>query len=138
MSFLYSHVVKFHETDAARRLFFAEQLKIAHDAYEEFLCQGGLRLGDIVAKSDYSLPIVHTEADFHAPLFVGDKITVRIEVERVGKTSFTLDYTFSKAAGQEVGTVKTVHVAVDKVSGTSRRLPAELQELLEQAKKRAA
>lgn len=129
MPFTYQTTIKFHETDAAARLFFAQQFKICHDAYEAWLEVAGLRLADIVTGEDFALPIVHAEADFLAPLFVGDRLLVVVEIAKVGQSSFTLGYTLQKGR-QTVGTARTVHVAVDKKRGQKIRLPDKLRQIL--------
>ncbi len=129
-NFTYETSIKFHETDAAGRLFFAHQLKLAHDAYEAFLQTSGLPLAIIVLDRPYDLPIVHAESDYMAPLFVGDKIRIDLTVERIGNSSFTLAYDFWGQNGRPVGRAKTVHVAVDSKTGETMALPKEIRQLL--------
>ncbi|MDQ7063604.1 MAG: thioesterase family protein [candidate division KSB1 bacterium] len=130
-NFSYETSIKFHETDAAGRLFFAHQLKLAHDAYEAFLQTSGLPLAIIVQDRPYDLPIVHAESDYLAPLFVGDKIRIELTVERIGNSSFTLGYDFRGQNGQSVGRAKTVHVAVNSKTGEKMALPEEVRRILE-------
>lgn len=129
MPFTYQTTIKFHETDAAARLFFAQQFKICHDAYEAWLEAAGLRLADIVTREDFAFPIVHAEADFLAPLFVGDRLSVTVDIAKIGQSSFTLEYALQKGP-QAVGTARTVHVTVDKMSGQKIRLPDKLRQIL--------
>ena len=119
--------VKLHDTDAAGLLFFANQFRMAHDAYEVFLGQIGFGFARIFQDGDFLLPIVHAEADYKARLQVGDKVTIRLTVEKVGDSSFVLLYDLSDADGKSVGTVRTVHVCTDKGSGEKRNLPDELR-----------
>jgi len=129
-TFSYETSIKFHETDAAGRLFFAHQLKLAHDAYEAFLQASGLPLADVIRDRPFALPIVHAESDYLKPLFVGDAIRIELTVARIGESSFTLNYTFFNAAGEKVGEASTVHVAVDEKNGRKIPLPEELRRIL--------
>ena len=69
--YTYATSVKLHDTDAAGLLFFAHQLTMVHDAYESFMESAGFSLGRVIRESDFLIAIVHTEADFTSPLYVG-------------------------------------------------------------------
>ena len=128
-AFSYQTTIKFHEVDAAGRLFFAHQLRIAHDAYEAFLESAGLPIAEIIRDRSYDLPLIHAESDYLAPVFVGDNIRVHLLVDRIGASSFTLAYQFFNDQ-QLVGRAKTVHVAVDSGTGKKIALPEEIMEKL--------
>ncbi|MBI5415370.1 MAG: hypothetical protein HZA29_00995, partial [Candidatus Omnitrophica bacterium] len=68
---------------------------------------------------------------YKAPLFVGDVLEVRVTVEKVGQTSFTLTYILLNAKQEIVGTGRTVHVAVSKATQQKILLPADLRAKLE-------
>ncbi|MCR4337050.1 MAG: acyl-CoA thioesterase [Candidatus Omnitrophica bacterium] len=133
--YTYSTKIKLHETDAAGLLFFSHQLKLMHDAYESLLEKIGFGFADLIRKKPYFLPIVHAEADYDAPLFVGDVITIGVTVERIGKTSFTFAYTITDQKKRRVGAGKTVHVTMNKKTRNKISLPAELRTAIEKIKK---
>ncbi len=122
----YQTKIKLHDTDAAGILFFSNQLKIAHDAYESFFEDIGFSLAKIIHKEDFFLPIVHSETEYKSPLSVGDLIEVQTTVARVGTTSFTLAYKILNAVKDIVGAVKTVHVSIDKKTRKKIPLPSVL------------
>jgi 1,4-dihydroxy-2-naphthoyl-CoA hydrolase len=119
--------VKLHDTDVAGLLFFANQFKMAHDTYEGFMEQIGFGFARILQSEDFLLPIVHAEADYKARLQVGDSLTIRLTVEKIGDSSFVLLNSLSNTDGKSVGTVRTVHVCTDKGTGKKRSLPDELR-----------
>ena len=123
-------VVRLHDTDAAGLLFFANQFKMAHDAYESFLEHIGFSFTRILRDEDFLLPIVHAEADYKERLRAGDRLTVCVKIERIGDSSFVLSYDLFTAGDRSVGAVRTVHVCTDKVSGSKRRLPDDLRQAL--------
>ena len=85
----------------------------------------------IFEKLDFNLLIVHTEADFMIPLRINDQIAILLKVEKIGKTSFTLNYIITNLNKQVVGKVNTIHVCVDKDRGEKKVLPEELVNALQ-------
>lgn len=128
--YVYQTKIKLHETDAAGLLFFGNQFKIIHDAYECVLENFGFSFAELLKGRDFFLPIVHAESDFKKPLFVGDVIEIQVTVDEIGKTSFSFAYTLLDAAQDIVGTAKTVHVTMDKKKQAKIPLPQELKDKL--------
>lgn len=126
---MYTHqtTIRLHHTDAAGLLFFAEQFNLAHDAYESFMESIGFPFAPLLRASQYLLPIVHAEADFGAALSTGDKIAIQVTAERIGDTSFTLGYALLRNGSESVGSVKTVHVLIDKRTGQAITILPELR-----------
>ncbi|HSW40112.1 MAG TPA: thioesterase family protein [Acidobacteriota bacterium] len=122
--------IRLHNTDAGGRLFFAEQFRLAHDAYESFMESAGYPFAALPADASFLIPIVHARADFLKPLFAGDRITIRMTAEKIGDTSFTLGYTFLRNGAEPVGTARTVHVLTDKKDGRKHSLVPQLREKL--------
>ncbi len=125
--FIHETKIRLHHTDAAGLLFFAEQFNLAHDAYESFMESIGYPFAPLLRTSTYLLPIVHAEADFGAALNTGDNITIHLTAERIGDTSFTLKYLLFRDKTEQVGSVKTVHVLVDKRTGQTLTLLPDLR-----------
>jgi 1,4-dihydroxy-2-naphthoyl-CoA hydrolase len=128
--FTYETSVKLHDTDAAGLLFFAHQFTLAHDAYELFMESIGESFHKIINHSDYLLAIVHAEADFKKPLFSGDRLIINLTPQHLGNTSFTLIYDLRNTDGVSVGTVRTVHVCIDKQTRKKKPLPEDLRKAL--------
>lgn len=128
----YQTKIKLHETDAAGLLFFSNQFKMIHDAYESLLERIGFGFAALIREKSFFLPIVHSEADYKSPLFVGDLVEIRIRVENVGETSFTFSYELLDASQNLVGTARTVHVTMDKASRRKIPLPADLRGKIEE------
>lgn len=130
--FSYKTSVKMHDTDAAGRIFFARQLYMFHDAWEAFVEKKGLSFAALLRKREYFFPIVHAEADYKAQLFVGDRLTVRVKVGKLGTSSIRMHYELLR--GKElVGLGNIVHVAVSNKTGKTIPLPAELKKKLRSA-----
>ncbi len=133
--FTYKTQIHFHHTDAAGRIFFANQLTMVHDAYEKLLEKFGFSFSQMLKGEKVFLPIVHAESDYLAHLFVGDSIDIRIAVGHIGTTSFSFLYTI-KRGRTTVGTAKTVHVTIDSRTDKKTPLPKKLRQALEQYSKK--
>lgn len=131
--FEYKTQIFMHHTDAAGRLFFANQFYLIHEAKEKFLESLGLFIKDVLAHREVTFPLVHAESDFKAILQAGDKITIQVGIERVGETSVTFVFKIFKADGVLAGTAKTVSVSVDRKTWTKAPVPAEWRDRFEQA-----
>ena len=118
--------VKLFDTDAAGILFFANHFRMAHAAYEAFMKSIGWGLNRVINESECLLPLVHAEADYRGKLSLGDEFTISLKAE-VGETSFVLSYAFTDRAGDVVAELQTVHVSVDKKTGTKMPLPEGLR-----------
>ena len=129
--YTYETSVKLHDTDAAGLLFFADQFYIAHDAYESFMEDVGMNFARIIKSTDFLVAIIRAEADFKEQLYVGDRLRINIRAEKIGKTSFILAYDIKNVEGDSVGTVRTVHVCIDKEKRKKKRLPDKLRKALE-------
>src|SRR5580698_6851236 len=127
--FTYKTKIRLHDTDAAGIIFFANQFKIVHDAYEDLLEKFGWSFQTMLKGTSYFLPIVHAESDYKTPVFVGDKIVIAIKVGHIGKTSFSFEYTL-KRGKTLVGTSKTVHVTIDPKTRKKTPLPPALRRAL--------
>lgn len=127
--FRHTTTVRLHDSDAAGVLYFANQFRLAHEAYESFMELSGLGLGDLLQKGRIALPIVHASADFRAPLRVGDELVLTLRLHRLGRTSFTLVCRIARS-GRTVGFVTTTHVTVDRRTGRKTAIPARLKKAL--------
>ncbi len=128
--FEYATTVKLHDTDAAGVLFFANQFKLVHDAYETFLKYRGLGLERILEAESFALPIVHAETGFQLPLKAGDAFVVRLLLGETGSSSFTLYHEIILPGKRLAGSGKTVHVSIDKATGKKVPLPPVVREVL--------
>jgi acyl-CoA thioesterase FadM len=91
-SFSYTLPVRFHDVDAAGIVFFP--------------------LDSPFLERDYGLPLVHAEADFHAPIRLGQEVHVDLTLASTGTSSFRVTSRLTAADGTPFATVRTVHVCV--------------------------
>lgn len=131
MEFVSESVVRLYDTDAAGFHFFGAQFRFAHEALENFFEHVGLPIAKTIRERGVLFPVVHAEADYRAPLAVGDRLTVRVAVRAIRDRSFSVGYRLILADGRDVGSVMTVHAAVTAASGASGPLPDAVRTALE-------
>lgn len=127
MEFASESIVRLYDTDAAGFHFYGSQFRFAHEALENFFDHIGLPIAKTIRERRILYPVVHAEADYRAPLAVGDRLTVRVVVRALGDRSFSLGYRLLLPDGRDVGSVTTVHAAVAADSGASCPLPDEVR-----------
>jgi len=129
--FISHNKVRMHDTDMAGILYFPRQFRFAHDALEDWVESEGLGFHQVFHVENFVFVIVHAEADYLAPLRVGDKLEIHLTIERVGTSSFTVNYRIYRGS-QLVGTVKTVHVTLEAQSRTKIEIPERFRHILSQ------
>ncbi len=128
--FTYHQVVQLHDTDSYGIIFFANQLKFCHNAFEAFLAQVGHPLKPTRPTSGPMLVIVHVQSDYRAPVHLGDRLTIDVGIAVLGTTSLTVRYSLRNQDGVVVGAVTSVHVTIDAQSNAKMPLPAALRTAL--------
>ncbi|MDA1195527.1 MAG: thioesterase family protein [Planctomycetota bacterium] len=123
---MFETAIRLQHTDAAGVVFFARYFELAHAAYEDLLDALGQSLPGNLGSAALLYPIVHAEANYRAMVRMGDRVRIEVTVSEVKSRSFALDYRFATPHGEEIAVLKTVHVAVDRATGRSTRLPDDL------------
>jgi YbgC/YbaW family acyl-CoA thioester hydrolase len=117
--------VKFQDVDAAGTIFFPRVLEYMADAYQDLLGRAGMDVPTMLRERTLAAPLRHAEADYLAPLFFGDEVTVEVVRADVGTKSVLFGHRIKK--GDVVAAVgSTLHVFVD---GRTFR-PVEVPEAL--------
>ena len=114
--------VRFGETDAAGVVHFLELFRWCHETWEESLEKYGIVLQEIFpttqinrSKLDVALPVVHCEANYFQPLYVGDTINIELNPEKINESSFVLRFKFKKN-GEKIGTTNIKHVSINPIT----------------------
>ena len=114
--------VRFGETDAAGVVHFLQLFKWCHEAWEESLEKYGIALKDIfptneinTSQLDVALPVIHCEANYFQPLYVGDIINIELYPEKINETSFILRFKFLKN-GNQIAKTSMKHVSINPIT----------------------
>ena len=134
MAFVHRHIVRFGDTDPAGIVFFARVFEYAHEAFEDCLAAGGLPLQTMLAQADWAMPLIHAEADYRAPMRLGEVLDVEVALAARSESSLTLAFAIRGAEDGKVrATVRHVHVAVDRANFAKRALPTVVVEAFARA-----
>ncbi len=125
----YQTVVRLHHTDAGGVLYFANLFVLGHECYEAFLAQGN-SIGSIIQQGEFSVPVVHTEADYKKPLKLSEKVTIEMVLSKTGSSSFELSFTFTNESSQVAAEMKTTHVVLQQATRKPAEIPAFLKATL--------
>ena len=131
MGYVFEHQVRFHETDGAGVVYFANELAMCHAAYEASLEAAGLDVGAFFRAETLAYPIVHISMDYRRPLRCGDRVTIHLTPTRLDNSSFEIQYQLT-LEDAEVAQAVTRHVCIDVASRRRSLLPAEMEQWLAQ------
>ena len=91
--FKHVHVVRFHETDAAGVVYFANLLTFCHEAYEAALAAVGIDVALFFSRDrNVAVPVIHAEADFYRPVRCGEAIAIHLIPKQLTAHSFEIHY----------------------------------------------
>lgn len=122
--------IRLSDTDAAGRLYFASALRIAHEAFEEFMADRGFAVAHILSSRPFVLPVVHVDADYLRPLMLGDTVDVQSRVAGIGKRSVSFYHDLVETSGATAVRVTITHAVVAKKDGKAMNIPANLRRAL--------
>ena len=124
MTFVHTHRVRYHETDAQGFLFNSRYLELADVAMTEFFRALGWPYLELIAQgTDPS--VVSASLSFANPVHFDDVLEVEVSCSRVGRSSFDLDLIVTRDSAQ-VASIAMVYVNVDATAQVSRPLPAPI------------
>ena len=128
-----SRRVEFGDTDMAGILHFAMFFRYMEAAETDFLLSRGLSV--IWHKDDvwYSFPRVSAACDYARPARFGETIAITVTVEKVGRSSVTYRFDFTRGADSlAVGRITTVFVCKSAAQAMkSLQIPDEIRTILE-------
>ena len=134
MPFLWRSRVRFVDTDFSTRIHYSALFRHFEIAETEFLRSLGVGYAHWFERG-YTLPRVHVEADYLAPLNFDDEIDVEVRIARIGESSITFDFRVLKIeAAKEAARGRIVGVCIDVNSGKSTPIPSDIREALERVR----
>ena len=92
VSFTTDRMLNFGDCDISGTAYFPAYLNILNGVVEEFWTKIGYPWHEIIWKERWGTPTVHLSCDFSKPSFFGDKLTFRLTVIKVGKSSVRLQH----------------------------------------------
>jgi 4-hydroxybenzoyl-CoA thioesterase len=86
-------MLHFGDCDISGTAYYPAYMNMLNGVVEEFWGHIGWPWHEIIWKERWGTPTVHLSCDFSKPSFFGDKLTFRITVLKVGKSSLRLGHT---------------------------------------------
>lgn len=133
--YISKNTVRMHDVDMVGILYFPRQFRFVHEALEDFLASEGLAFDKFLRDKEFLFVIVHCEAEYLAPLNIGNRLEVHLYIDRIGTTSFTIGYDLYLEGGKKVGTAKTTHVALSLPERTKIPIPEKMLRILKKHEK---
>jgi acyl-CoA thioester hydrolase len=136
MDFPFAHRqrVRFGETDLQGVVYYANYLLFAEIGRIAFLRQLGIVYDRDMLAHGTDFTIGEARVRYQAPLRFDDEYDIKVRVGEIRHSSWTFEYAIDRADGLHCADVSTIQVMIDRKSGRATRIPAELRQLLEQAK----
>jgi acyl-CoA thioester hydrolase len=126
--FVWEERIRYVDTDASGRIHFTAMLRYFETAEQEFLRSRGVSYQELESGS-LGYPRVHVECDYTSALSFDDLVAISVEVERVGRTSFTLAFRAS-CDDREAAKGSITVVCMDRKIQKSHELPQVLEKAL--------
>src|SRR5205814_1764818 len=115
--FTHRLTIQLHHTDAYSILYFPNQFQFCQVVFQEWLAAVGLPLPIDRASGTFLCVVVHAEADYAAPIHIGDVLTIEYRVHRIGESSFVNEMTMRNQRGNDVGAARITYCTVDPKNG---------------------
>ena len=122
----YTHrpTIRFFEVDQQRVVYHMWYLAYFEDARNAMFTHHGMSLRELNNRG-HDVQIVHYSLDWVGPVRWGDDLTVSVQVDSLGTSSFTLRYEAAGADGKAV-TASAVYVAVRRDLPGTVPIPPDL------------
>ena len=135
MPFTYKTTIRIHHTDAAGLIFFGSIFSITQDAFESLFSQIGFDFGKIFKSGNFITPVVHAESNYIKPIILGDQLSIKVTNEKIGKTSFAMNYDFLNQKNILVAQVKIINVVIGHKNRKKKLIPKDLRQALQNLSK---
>ncbi|HEX7439362.1 MAG TPA: thioesterase family protein [Caldimonas sp.] len=133
-AFRRERLIRFSDCDPAGIVFYPQYFVMFNALVEDWITEDfGIGYGALVMERRVGLPTVRLEADFSAISRLGDRVTLALEVERLGTRSLTLALRCEGADGVPRMTMRQVLVATSLDTHRAIPLPADLRAAIERS-----
>ena len=131
MAFTSKLKVRFADIDWARVVYFARFFDFAHRTFEDFFNEHAkLTYASVLADRKLGFPIVSSQAEFFAPLRLGDTARIVMDVVKLSKRSVTSRFTLYRGETEERCAVITLkQAAIDTSTFQGTELPDDVHAL---------
>jgi 4-hydroxybenzoyl-CoA thioesterase len=107
MKFTTEKQVRFHHCDPAGIVFYPQFFYLLHEVQEDFLAYIGFP-EHLLIRAGMGIPIVDLKTEFLGMCRHGDRLTLSLELTRVGNTSIGMQYEIHGGPGSEDSSNQTI------------------------------
>ena len=126
-------LVRFGHCDPAGIVFYPRYFEMLNALVEDWFTEGlAIDHAQLLGPRRIGLPTVHLTVDFKRVSRMGDLLTQRLRITRLGRSSLGLEISFDAADGQRVA-IKQVLVCTDLQTHQPIPFPDDLRAALERA-----
>jgi 4-hydroxybenzoyl-CoA thioesterase len=126
-------LVRFGHCDPAGIVFYPRYFEMLNALVEDWFTQGlGVDYAQLLGPRRVGMPTVHLSTDFKRISSMGDVLTQRIEIQKLGRTSLSLTISFDGPDGQRVA-CELVLVCTSLDTHQPTPFPDDLRAALERA-----
>lgn len=129
-NFYAEQLVRFSHCDPAGIVFFPQYFIMFNGLVEDWFNQGlGVDYANYITERRLGFPVVNLQCNFVSPSKIGEKITLGLKLEHLGKSSLKLEVTCSYKGAERVKAIMVL-VAMDLDQGKSVPVPEDLRLLM--------
>ena len=129
-TFFSERLVRFSYCDPAGIVFFPQYFIMFNGLVEDWFNQGlGLDYANYITEHRLGFPVVSLACDFISPSRIGERITLGLKLEHMGKSSLKLGVTCSYKGAERVRAT-LVLVAMDLDQAKAVPVPEDLRSLM--------
>lgn len=126
-------LVRFGHCDPAGIVFYPRYYEMLNALVEDWITQGlGISYAELLGPRRVGLPTVSLKTEFRRVSRMGDELVQRIAIQRLGRSSLTLNIVFAGHDGLRVA-FEQVLVCTSLETHQSQEFPADLRAALERA-----
>lgn len=132
-AFVVDRRIRFSDCDPAGIVFYPQYFVMLNGLVEDWINELGVSYHGLVVDRRVGLPTVHLMADFKAVSRLGDRVRLRLEVVRLGRSSLTLAVSCTGQKPEDVRmTMAQVIVLTSLDTHRAIPIPADLRVAIEQ------
>ena len=90
-----------------------------------------LPYAELITQRRIGFPTVKIDAQFEKAIAYGEELAVVVDIEKIGRSSLTLNYKLIRSDLVQCAQATMVHVAMNLDSSTSIEIPNDLRERLQ-------
>lgn len=126
--------VQWADVDIAGIMYFPTYWRFAEYAEMEMFRELGFSYRTVFDELDFWLPRVRAEAEYHAPALIGDWLSMRTHLEKVGASSVRWKTViFNERTNEAIAVMSLTVACMDRITKKSKVLPPSLRDALRAA-----